>query len=113
MEKWSDRRTSKRYEVRLPVRYRATLRGVIDRVGSGMTFEMSAGGLSFRCRKPLPVGAHLEIVIDWPAKHDGIYPLDIQATGFVVRSDGGRTAVHLTSRKFRVHTAMVPEKVSA
>jgi hypothetical protein len=67
-----------------------------------MTCEIGGAGLSFRCRKTLPVGAHVELAIDWPAKHDEIYPILLQATGFVLRSDAGRTAVRVTSRKFRV-----------
>jgi PilZ domain-containing protein len=107
MEKTAtDRRDGHRFEVRLPLRYRVSRKGVVDRMGTGMTFEMSANGLSFRCRKPLPVGAHIDAVIDWPAKYDDVYPVDLQVTGFVVRSDAGRTAVKLTSRKFRVNHAM-------
>jgi hypothetical protein len=66
---------------------------------------MSSIGLSFRSRKPLPVGSHLEMIIEWPARYGDIFPIDLQATGFVLRSEGGRTAVRVTSRKFRVLTA--------
>jgi hypothetical protein len=70
--------------------------------------------MSFRCRKPLPVGVHIEMVIDWPARFADMYPIDLQVTGFVVRSDSGRTAVRLTSRKFRVDAVQsVPYQVSA
>ncbi|HEY1338345.1 MAG TPA: hypothetical protein VGF59_12580 [Bryobacteraceae bacterium] len=91
--------------MRLPLRYRVAQKGVIDRMGTGMTYEMGANGLSFRCRKPLPVGAHIDAVIDWPARYEDIHPVDLQVTGFVVRSDAGRTAVRLTSRRFRVNHA--------
>jgi hypothetical protein len=45
------------------------------------------------------------MVIEWPARYDDVYPIDLQATGFVVRSENGRTAVRVTSRKFRVMSA--------
>ncbi len=51
------------------------------------------------------MGAHVELTIDWPAKHDQIYPISLQATGFILRSDANRTAVRVTSRKFRVEPA--------
>jgi hypothetical protein len=69
---------------------------------------MSSTGLSFRCRKPLPEGAHIEMVIDWPARYGDIYPVDLLITGFIVRSDSHHSAVRMTSRKFRV--AEAPEE---
>ncbi len=97
-----DRRNKRRYDVRLGVHYRVAQKWVMARSGSATTCEMSTDGLSFRSRKPLPVGSHIEMVIDWPAKYGGVYPIDLQATGFVIRSERGRTAVRVTSRKFRV-----------
>jgi hypothetical protein len=97
-----ERRTSNRYDVRLQMHYRVSQRSGMDRSGTGTTHDMSSSGLSFRSRKPLPVGAHLEMVIEWPARYEDLYPIDLQATGFVVRSENGRTAVRVTSRKFRV-----------
>ena len=100
-----ERRASNRYDVRLQVHYRVSQRGGMDRSGTGITYEMRSNGLSFRSRKPLPIGSHLEMVIEWPARYDDVYPIDLQATGFVVRSENGRTAVRVTSRKFRVMSA--------
>jgi hypothetical protein len=102
MDMGGERRRFRRYEVRLPVHYRVSQKGFVARTGTGTTFEISTRGLSFRCRKPLPVGAHIEMRIDWPARHAEIHPVDLQATGFVVRSEHGRTAVRMTSRKFRL-----------
>ncbi len=107
-----DRRTSRRYDLHFALHYRVAQKGALVRFGTGTTCEMSAAGLSFRCRKPLPVGAHIEIMIDWPAKYSDLYPIGLQVTGFVMRSDGGRTAVRLTSRKFRVDSAS-PQAVRA
>lgn len=101
-----NRRRNKRYQLRLPVQYRLALKGEAPRSGSGMTLDMSTGGISFRSRRPLPEGAHIEIVVNWPAKHGELYPIDLQITGFVVRSDAGRTAVRMTSRRFKI--ASVP-----
>ena len=85
-----------------PLHYRVAQKGALAMLGSAITCDMSAAGLSFRSRKPLPVGAHVEMMVDWPASHEGIYPIGLQATGFVVRSSTARTAVRITSRKFRI-----------
>jgi hypothetical protein len=100
-----DRRRNRRYVLRLPVHYQVSPRGEAVRSGTGMTCDISTGGISFRSRRPLPVGAHIEVAIDWPAKFGDVYPVDLQITGFVLRSDAGRTAVRMTSRKFRVAQA--------
>lgn len=100
-----DRRGNRRYELRLPIHYRVAEKGTMPRTGSGNTCELSTTGLSFRSRKPLPVGAHIELVVEWPSKYGDIYPIDLQITGFIVRSQGGRIGVRVTSRKFRVDSA--------
>jgi len=97
-----ERRQHRRYCLRLPVHYRVSQKGEAPRTGTGFTLEMSTTGLSFRLRRPLPVGAHIEMVINWPARHADVYPIDLQITGFVVRSDAGRAAVSMTSRKFKI-----------
>jgi hypothetical protein len=74
---------------------------------------MSTTGLSFRTRKPLPVGSHIELIIDWPAKYQDDQPIDLQLTGFVVRSDHGRTAVRVTSRRFRINPQTEPYRATA
>ena len=110
----SERRASRRYDLHFPVHYRVSQKGALVRFGTGMTCEIGVEGLSFRCRKPLPVGAHVELTIDWPAKHDEIYPLSLQVTGFILRSDPNRTAVRVTSRKFRVEPVPLEDvRVSA
>jgi len=45
------------------------------------------------------------MVLDWPARHDDAHPIDLQATGFVVRSSATRAAVRMTSRRFRIEMA--------
>jgi c-di-GMP-binding flagellar brake protein YcgR len=109
-----DRRINRRYELRLPLHYRVAQKGLPPRSGSGMTCDLSTGGISFRCRRPLPVGAHIEITVAWPARYAELYAIDLVLTGFVVRSDTGRTAVRMTSRRFRTEAeAAAPYRASA
>jgi PilZ domain-containing protein len=70
--------------------------------GTGTTREVSSNGLSFRCRRPLPVGSHIELTIDWPARYNQEKSMELVVTGIVARSDGGRTAVRLTSKRFHI-----------
>jgi len=100
-----NRRATGRYDLRLPLHYRVSIKGEPPRTGSGTTCDISASGLSFRSRKSLPVGAHIEILIEWPAKYRDIDPMSLLATGFIVRCDGSRIAVRMTSRKFKVTLA--------
>jgi len=106
METATDRRRNRRYELRLPVHYRVAEKGMMPRTGSGNTCDLSSNGLSFRCRRPLPIGAHIEMMVDWPSKYGDMYPIELQVTGFIVRTTGGRIGVRVTSRKFRVASAL-------
>ena len=95
----------RRYELHLPVHYRISQKGVVARWGTGMTREMSTTGLSFRTRKPLPVGSHVEMIVDWPAKYADDQPIDLQLTGFIVRSD-------VTSHRRPCDVAALPHQFS-
>lgn len=109
-----ERRVNRRYELRLPLHYRVSLKGQPPRSGSGMSCDVSTGGIAFRCRRPLPVGAHVEMTIAWPARYADTYAMDLVITGFVVRSDAGRTAVRMTSRRFKTDSmAATPYRASA
>ena len=109
-----DRRINRRYDLRLPLHYRVAQKGLPPRTGSGMTCDLSAGGISFRCRRPLPIGAHIEVTVAWPARYAEVYPIDLVITGFVVRSDSSRTAIRVTSRRFRTDAQLAtPYRASA
>lgn len=98
-----DRRRSLRFGVQLCLRYRQSEKGVEHHWSDGITRDMSKEGVAFKSRRPLPVGSHVELRIDWPIKQESVRPIDLQATGFVVWSDSGETAVRISSHKFRVH----------
>jgi hypothetical protein len=97
-----ERRQNRRYDIHLALHYRVSPKGSSASAGTGTTREISTNGLSFRCRRPLPLGSHIEIVVDWPARYGDVYPIDLLLTGFVVRAEGNKAAVRITSRRFRV-----------
>ena len=98
-----DRRRSTRFGVHLTLRYRQSEKGVQHRWSNGVTRDMSKDGVAFKSGHPLPVGSHVELRIDWPVRQEANRPIDLQATGFVVWSGSGETAVRISSHKFRVH----------
>ena len=100
-----ERRLSPRFDVRLPLRYRLSEKGGDGRWHTGITRDMSKDGVGFKTRRALPVGCHIELRIDWPARFDSLYPIDLQATGFVVRSDSARAAVRISSHRFVMQRA--------
>jgi hypothetical protein len=53
------------------------------------------------------------MTVEWPPRYGDIYPIDLVITGFIVRSTGGKTAVRVSSRKFRVNAASVPYRATA
>jgi len=98
----TERRSNQRYGIHIPIQFRVSQKGSSSRWGSGTTGDFSSNGVRFRCRRSLPVGAHVEIVIDWPAKHGGIRPIHLHATGFIVRSSATEAAVRMTSCRFEI-----------
>ncbi len=109
-----DRRTHRRYDIHLPVQYRVSQRNTMPIVGTGTTCDLSTGGLSFRCRRILPVGAHIELSVEWPAMYGDSQAMELQVTGFVMRTEGNRTGVRVNSHRFRMlPLADQPYRVSA
>jgi c-di-GMP-binding flagellar brake protein YcgR len=102
----SDRRTHRRYDIHLPVQYRVSQRSTMPIAGTGTTCDLSTGGLSFRCRRSLPVGSHIELAVEWPAMYGDTQAMELQVTGFVIRSEGNRTGVRVNSHRFRMLPAI-------
>src|SRR5690242_18442534 len=100
-----ERRFNQRFGVHMPIHFRVSQRGAASRWGSGTTGDFSSTGVRFRCRRPLPVGAHIEMIVDWPAVQEGNRQIHLHATGFIVRANGNEAAVRMTSCRFQVAEA--------
>ena len=72
---------------------------------AGKTYEISTGGVVFECAQPLSIDARIEMVIDWPSKHDNLYPICLRAVGQVVRIQGREIAVRMTVCRMVVEKA--------
>ena len=94
-----NRRSCVRYGMRLALRYRISQKTDFQRWSSGVTCELSIRGLSFQTRREVPVGSHIEVRVDWPAKH-GESNLELRITGVVLRCADGIIAVRALSHRF-------------
>jgi hypothetical protein len=105
----AEQRQRKRYQLTLPMSYWTSTARSEPVTGFAMLRDVSPAGLSFHSRTPLKIGAHLNMVIDWPVKCEDLCPVKLHLTGFVLRCAAGITAVSITSHRFEVVPADVPE----
>jgi hypothetical protein len=73
-------------------------------IGCGTTLNIGSGGILFTTEERLPLGRTVELSVNWPARLDGICPLQFVATGRVVRSDLQRAAVRIERYEFRTRS---------
>ena len=102
MDPLSERRGKRRFALAHTIHFRLSAERPPSRWAVGTVHDMSSSGVSFRCRRPLPVGGHLELIVDWPATLGDQRLVSLYASGFVVRSSRARTAVRMTSHRFHV-----------
>ncbi len=106
-----DRRTGRRFEMKLKLRYRLLGGGLTLYEGSGVTTDMSRAGVSFRTTGWLPQGVAIELRIEWPIALRGRHPQELHMMGHVVRSEAGEVGVRTTWHEFV--RAEVPLPVAA
>ena len=100
----SDRRVDRRYPVSLALGYRAVNS---NRVGVGLTLNMSSSGLCFSSGEALAPGTKLEISLEWPFALGGSCPLKMCITGRVLWNGPRRTAVKILRYEFRTRRQVV------
>jgi hypothetical protein len=99
-----ERRGTNRFPVREDIRYRVVQSRAATVSGCGSTLNIGSGGILFTTEEKLPVGRIVELSVNWPARLDGICPLQFVATGRVVRSDGQRAAVRIERYEFKTRS---------
>jgi len=98
----NDRRISNRLPIEREVRYKVIGgKQTVRPAGSGMTLNMSSGGVLFTTESGLPKGARVEIAVSWPAQLNGATPLKLVATGVLVRSEERQAAISIRSYEFK------------
>jgi hypothetical protein len=101
-----DRRFDRRYGIALDLRWKLVRRRKVLEAGVGRTVDLSSGGIMFDAGRALPVGLNVELSIAWPALLHDIAPMQLAVVGRIVRTNGSRTAIHMTQHEFR--TAGMP-----
>jgi hypothetical protein len=101
-----DRRYDRRYGIALELRWKLVRRRKVLDAGTGITVDLSSGGLLFDAGRQMPVGLNVELSISWPALLHNVAPMQLAVSGRIVRTHGSRTAIHMTQHEFR--TAGMP-----
>lgn len=96
-----DRRTDRRYELRLDLRWKLIRRRRILETGTGETVDFSSGGVLFDSGRPMPVGLNVELAISWPVLLHNVAQLQLVVSGRIVRTQGSRAAIQMTQHEFR------------
>ncbi len=94
-----DRRSDRRYDVEMQLRYRI-LNSAHHAEGTGISLNMSRGGVLFQADKFLPEGAAVELAIDWPIRLRGRIPLELHIMGHVVRCENNMVALRTSWHEF-------------
>ena len=77
----------------------------------GRTLDMSVGGILIDTPEAVPVGATLELAIDWTGLYHGKPMVRLLVIGSVARIDGRGTALRIHSYEFRdVRAAVIPSR---
>lgn len=96
-----DRREDRRYEIRLPVKWKLIRRRRVLDSGVGQTIDLSSGGIRFDAGREMPTGLNIELSITWPVMLHKIAPLQLVASGRIVRSNSPHVAIVMTAHEFR------------
>jgi hypothetical protein len=113
MDSVPERREKRRFVLAHTIRFRLSARQPTSRWAVGTIQDMSSSGVSFRCRRPIPLGGHLELVVDWPASLGNHRLVSLHASGFVVRSSRTKAAVRITSHRFHIVDWPVDSSIQA
>ena len=96
-----ERRADRRYDIALNVRWKLIRRRRVLDSGTGVTVDVSSGGLMFQTDRELPSGLNVELSIAWPVLLHNVAPLQLVVAGRVVRTVGQRVGVRMTQHEFR------------
>jgi hypothetical protein len=67
-----------------------------------VTTDISSGGILVRSADSLPIGARVELRMDWPARLDGWCPLRLVIAGKVLRTTTRGTVISVVRYEYRL-----------
>jgi hypothetical protein len=104
-----ERRSDRRYDITLNVRWKLIRRRRVLDSGTGKTLDLSSGGLLIETDRELPSGLNIELSISWPVLLHNVAPLQLVVSGRVVRTTGQRVGIRMIQHEFRT-VSMPPER---
>lgn len=108
-----ERRTDRRYDLSLNVRWKLIRRRRVLDSGTGITIDVSSGGLLLETDRELPSGLNIELSISWPVLLHNVAPLQLVVAGRVVRTTGQRIGIRMTQHEFRTMSIPVERRHEA
>jgi len=96
-----ERRSARRYPVRLPVQWKLKQGKGAAAAGIGATMNLSSKGILIETGRDLPVGRALELSVSWPCLLLGAVALQLLVIGEIVRVERGCVAVRMLHHEFR------------
>lgn len=96
-----DRRQDRRYHLQLELRWKLIRRRRVLDTGTGYTLDLSSGGVLFDAGRHLPEGLTAELWITWPVLLHNTSPLQLVASGKIVRAIGRHVAIQTNQHEFR------------
>jgi hypothetical protein len=97
----SDRRMSRRFPLRLAVRFRPIGSRDIGDWTAGESVNISSGGVLFTTTDAIQQGQPVEALVSWPVFLDKHIPLKLVVKGHIVRHDDEGAAMHFENYEFR------------
>ena len=97
----TDQRLHRRYPIALKVEYKLLNKGKTERLGSGLTVNISSGGIFFEPDEPLPAHGRIELVLEWPFLLERVCALKLVVRGRIVRSEAKGIAIESRQHEFR------------
>ena len=96
-----ERRRDRRYNLQLELKWKLIRRRRLLDTGAGRTIDVSSGGIRFDAGRHLPEGLNVELSISWPVMLRNVAPMQLVATGKIVRCDGREVAMQTVQHEFR------------
>ena len=96
-----DRRLDRRYPLQLELKWKLIRRRRVLDSGKGQTIDLSSGGILFDPGRHLPEGLNIELAISWPVLLRDVAPMQLVATGKIVRATARHTAIQTVQHEFR------------
>jgi hypothetical protein len=96
-----ERRSDRRYDMQLELRWKLVRRRRVIDNGVGYTFDLSSGGIRFHAGRELPVGLNVDLAVSWPVRLHNVAPMQLAVQGKIVRSGDGWAAIRTVQHEFR------------